>query len=270
MQISKIGLKWSEFKQLIGTILRSSGIGTFIGMIPGAGGDISAFVAYNEAKRFSRNPEVFGEGALQGVAAPEASNNATTGGAMIPLLTLGIPGDAVTAVLLGAFMIQGLQPGPLLFQNNADVVYSLFIGMILANLLIIVFGLIGIRFFVKVLSVPKEYLTPIILVLCLIGAYALNNNVFDVWVMLGSGMIGYVMQRYGFPVSPIILALILGPMAESNLRRALVMSEGSYAIFFARPISLALLILAIITLFTPLIRTWWQSRRKNRSESNAL
>lgn len=251
--INKVGLKWNEFKKLIVTILRSTGIGTFIGMIPGAGGDVACFVAYNEAKRFSKDKDQFGKGHLEGVAAPESANNATTGGAMIPLLTLGIPGDAVTAVLLGAFMVQGLQPGPMLFQNNGDIVYALFIGMLIANLLIIVCGLAGVRFFVKVLDVPKEYLTPIILVLCVIGSYALNNNFFDVWVMLGAGVIGYFMQRYGFPAAPVILALILGPMAESNLRRSLVISEGSYDIFLTRPIAAGLLALALITLLTPLI-----------------
>ncbi|GAA0357011.1 tripartite tricarboxylate transporter permease [Bacillus horti] len=264
--VSKIGLKWQEFKMILATILRSTGIGTFIGMIPGAGGDVAAFVSYNEAKRFSKRKEEFGKGSMAGVAAPESSNSATTGGAMIPLLTLGIPGDAVTAVLLGAFMVQGLQPGPLLFQNNGDVVYSLFLGMLLSNMLIIVFGLIGIRYFIKILAIPKEYLTLSILVLCVIGAYALNNNFFDVWVMLISGVIGYFMQRYGYPLSPVILALILGPMAESNLRRALTMSDGSLSIFFTRPIAATLIILAILTLFLPIVRSMLKNR-KNKKDS---
>jgi len=268
--LSKVGLKWPEFKRILPTILRSTGLGTFIGMIPAAGGDVAAFVSYNEAKRFSKKPEEFGNGSIEGVAGPETANNATTGGAMIPLLTLGIPGDAVTAVLLGAFMVQGLQPGPLLFQNHGEVVYALFIGMILANLLIIVCGLAGIRLFVKVLDVPKKFLTPTILVLCVIGSYALNNNFFDVWVMLISGIIGYFMQRYGFPASPVILALILGPMAESNLRRALVMSEGSYGIFFTRPIACTLIILAILTLFTPLFRMLWNNYKKRKENTEAI
>jgi putative tricarboxylic transport membrane protein len=251
--VEKVKLKWLEFKSLIVTILRSSGIGTFIGMIPGAGGDITAFVAYNEAKRFSKNKEEFGKGALKGVAAPEAANNSVTGGAMIPLLTLGIPGDAVTAVLLGALMVQGLQPGPMLFENNGPIVYTLFVGMLLANILILILGLAGIRIFTKVLHIPKTILTPIILVLCVVGSYSLGNSYFDVIVMFVAGVIGYFLQRYDFPASPIILGLILGPMMESNLRRSLLMSQGELDIFYTRPITAVLLGLAIVTLFSPLL-----------------
>src|SRR5690625_2855622 len=257
----KSRLKWVEFKQMIVTMVRSALIGTGIGMIPGAGADIAAFVAYNEAQRFSKNPEEFGKGKLEGVAAPEAANNGSTGGAMIPLLTLGIPGDAVTAVMLGALMVQGLRPGPLLFEQNADVVYTLFVGMFASLLIILCLGLLGIRLFIKVLLVPKEVMAPIILVLCVVGSYALGNNFFDVWVMFVSGIIGYLMLRYGFPASPVILALILGPIMESNMRRALVKSGGSFEVFFTRPISLTLLILAAITLFVPLIRSWYSRRR---------
>ena len=259
-KMEKVKLKWAEFKGLIVTILRSTGIGTIIGMIPGAGGDIAAFVAYNEAQRFSKDPESFGTGKLEGVAAPEAANNGSTGGAMIPLLTLGIPGDAVTAVMLGALMVQGLQPGPLLFEHNADIVYTLFVGMIAANLVMIGFGLLGIRLFVKVLLVPKEILAPVILVLCIVGSYALGNNFFDVWVMFLAGIIGYFMLKYDFPASPVILALILGPLMESSLRRALVMSEGSLSVLFTRPISAVLLMLALITLFVPFIKAWYAKR----------
>ncbi|MCM3763858.1 tripartite tricarboxylate transporter permease [Neobacillus niacini] len=266
--VEKVKLKWSEFKTLIGTILRSSGIGTFIGMIPGAGADISAFVAYNEAKRFSKNKEGFGKGELKGVAAPESANNSVTGGAMIPLLTLGIPGDAVTAVLLGALMVQGLQPGPMLFEANGPIVYTLFIGMLLANLLILIIGLPGIKLFTKILYVPKAVLTPIILILCTVGAYSLGNSYFDVLVMFAAGVIGYFMQRYDFPASPLILGLILGPMMESNLRRSLVMSEGSISIFFTRPISAILLIIAIITLFAPLFNKLM--KRGKGSESHKV
>jgi putative tricarboxylic transport membrane protein len=251
--IEKVKLKWYEFKRLITVILRSTGIGTFIGMIPGAGGDIASFVAYNEAKRFSKKPDEFGKGNPEGVSASEAANNACTGGAMIPLLTLGIPGDAVTAVMLGALMVQGLQPGPLLFSNHGDIVYTLFIGMLLANLLILFYGLLGIRLFVRILTIPKVVLTPIILVLCIVGSYSLGNNFFDVWVMVVAGVIGYFMHRYEFPVSPVILALILGPMLEANLRRSLVLSNGDIGILFTRPISLTLIVLAILTLFYPLI-----------------
>ncbi|MCM3759965.1 tripartite tricarboxylate transporter permease [Alkalihalobacillus oceani] len=265
--LKKVKLKWVEFRALTVTILRSSAIGTGIGMIPGAGGDIAAFVAYNEAKRFAKKTDQFGEGEIKGIAAPEAANNGSTGGAMIPLLTLGIPGDAVTAVMLGALMVQGLQPGPLLFDTNAELVYTLFVGMLAANLIILLYGMLGIRLFTKVLLVPKAFLAPIILVLCVIGSYSLNNSYFDVWVMLVSGIIGYIMLRYGFPASPVILALILGPMMEANFRRALVMSEGSYSVFFSRPISATLIILGLFTLLTPLIKSWYQSRRIDNKQS---
>jgi putative tricarboxylic transport membrane protein len=261
--IEKVKLTWSEFKRLIIVILRSSGLGIFIGFIPGAGGDIASFVAYGEAKKFSKKPEEFGKGNPEGVAAPEAANNACTGGDMIPMLTLGIPGDAVTAVMLGALMVQGLQPGPLLFTNHADIVYTLFVGMLLANLLILLYGFLGIRIFTKILSIPKVVLTPIILVLCIVGSYALGNNFFDVWIMLIAGIIGYFMNRYDISTSPVILALILGPMLEANLRRSLVLSNGDISIIFTRPISLTLIALAILTLFYPLLMKKIKGKKNN-------
>lgn len=252
--VEKTKLKWNEFKTIIGTILRSAGIGTATGVIPGAGADIAAFVAYNEAKRFAKNKEEFGNGDLRGIAAPEAAGNSVSGGAMIPLLTLGIPGDAVTAVLLGALMVQGLQPGPMLFETNGPIVYTLFVGMLVANVLIIVFGLLGIRLFTKVLYIPKSILTPIILVLCVVGSYSLGNSYFDVVVMFIAGVFGYFFKRIDIPLSPIILGLILGPMLESNFRRALGMSNGDFSIFYTRPITLVLLTMACITLFAPLFK----------------
>ncbi|WP_102348598.1 tripartite tricarboxylate transporter permease [Bacillus sp. Marseille-P3661] len=263
--INKAKLKWAEFKTLIVTILRSTGIGTFIGMIPGAGGDISAFVAYNEAKRFAKKEEKFGEGELKGIAAPEAANNGTTGGAMIPLLTLGIPGDAVTAVMLGALMVQGLQPGPLLFQHHPDVVYTLFLGMLLANIIMLIVGLLAVRWFIKVLSIPKLVIAAIILVLCVVGSYALGNNMFDVWVMLIFGIIGYFMKKHDYPASPVILALILGPMMESNFRRSLLMGNGDMSIFLSRPISATLIALAVLTLFTPIVKDYINKKREARN-----
>lgn len=251
----------SEIKRILGTAVRSAVMGTFIGIIPGAGADIAAFVSYNEAKRWSKHPEKFGTGIPEGIAAPEAGNNGVTGGAMIPLLTLGIPGDAVTAILLGALMIQGLQPGPLLFKEHGELVYTIFSGLLVGNVLMLISGLLGIRLFIKVLSVPKNILTPLIFVLCIVGSYAMNNRFFDVGVMLASGVIGYIFMKLDFPASPIILALILGPMAESNLRRSLIMSGGNYSIFFTRPISAFLLTLALITFITPFLKDF--IKRKN-------
>ncbi|GAA0321496.1 tripartite tricarboxylate transporter permease [Bacillus carboniphilus] len=247
--------KWRELKTLWVTMIRSGFIGSFIGIIPGAGADIAAFVSYNEAKRFAKKEEkdTFGKGNPKGIAAAEAANNGVTGGAMVPLLTLGIPGDAVAAVLLGALVVQGIQPGPQLFTTSADLVYTLFAGMLVANILMLIFGLSGIRLFTKILKVPKNTLAVAILVLSVVGSYAISNNFFDVYTMLGAGIIGYFMKKFGFPASPIVLALILGPMAESEMRRALVMSEGSYSIFLTRPISLTFIILAILSLVVPII-----------------
>lgn len=245
---------WADIKITWVTILRSSFIGTFIGIIPGAGGDIAAFVSYNEAKRFSKHPEKFGTGLIEAVAAPEAGNNGVTGGAMVPLLTLGIPGDSVTAILLGALMMQGLQPGPLLFKEQGAIVYTIFIGLLVANIVMLILGLAGIKIFTKIVSIPAYILTPIIFALCIVGSYAINNSFFDVQIMFISGIVGYFMNKLEFPASPIILALILGPMAEGNLRRGLVMSNGSASIFFTSPISLFFIILALITLFWPIIK----------------
>ncbi len=258
--------KWREFKALWVSIIRSSFLGSFIGIIPGAGADIAAFVAYNEAKRFStkEEKEQFGKGIPKGVASAEAANNGVTGGAMVPLLTLGIPGDAVAAVLLGALIVQGIQPGPQLFQTNGDLIYTLFAGMFLAAIFMVILGLLGIRLFTKILLVPKTILVPTILVLSVVGAYAINNNFFDVYVMVGAGIIGYFMKKYGFPASPVVLALILGPMAESEFRRSLVLSQGSYEIFYTRPIAATLIFLSILSLFAPIITKWYKERKNNQ------
>ena len=239
---------WGDIKKTFKTLCRSSVIGTGIGAIPGAGGDIAAFVAYGEAKRTSANPEKFGTGEVEGLAASESANNACSGGAMIPLLSLGVPGDAVTAVLLGAFVVQGLQPGPMLYKEHMDFVYQIFASMMLAQIAMQFIGMAGIRIFAKVILVDRAILTPSIFVLSMVGAYAMRSNIFDVYTALAFGMLGYVMQRYDYPLSPILLALILGPMAESNLRRAMVISSGDPAILFSRPIAVALMLLAVAAL----------------------
>ena len=254
ISIGRIIPPWSTFKGLIVTILRSTGLGAFIGMIPGAGADIAAFVAYNETKRFSKTPENFGKGELSAVAACEAGANGCTGGAMLPMMTLGIPGDAVTAVMLGALVLQGLQPGPLLFKDHAPLVFTLFAGMLFCYIMLLILGLGSLRIIGKIIQMPKSVLTPTILALCVVGTYALNNSVFDIGIMLFAGVIGFFMQRGGYPASPVVLALIMGPMAESNFRRALSLSNGSFDFLYTRPITLALLSVATITLLTPVIR----------------
>ena len=244
----------AQFRGLIGTLLRSSGLGAFIGAVPGAGADIAAYVSYNEAKRFSRNPENFGKGELAGVSACEAGANACTGGALLTMLTLGIPGDAVTAVMMGALTIQGLQPGPLLFKDHGELVFTLFAGMLFCYVMLLVIGLGSMRFIGRVLTMPKSVLTPLILLLCIVGTYAVNNSIFDIGIMLAAGIVGYFMQRWDFPASPVVLALIMGPMAEASFRRALSLSGGSYDFLWTRPITVVLLGIALVTLLLPILR----------------
>lgn len=263
-KVDRVFPSLQDLKRIWPGILRSGTIGTFIGITPGAGSDIGAFVAYNEAKRFSKHPEKFGTGIPEGIAAPEAGNNGVTGGAMVPMLTLGIPGDSVTAIMLGALILQGLQPGPLLFTENASLVYTIFAGFFIVNVFVLILGLLGIRIFTKVISIPSYYLMPVIVVLCVFGSYAINNNFFDVIVMFVSGIIGYFMHKINVPASPIILALILGPMAERELRKSLIMSDGDYSILFTRPISVLFISLAIITLFMPMIKKWVRHHKQKR------
>lgn len=238
---------WKEFKGTLKETLRGSIIGTLIGMLPGAGATMCAFIAYGETKRASKHPERFGTGELNGVASPEAANNAVTGGAMIPMMTLGIPGDAVTAVLLTAFIIQGLQPGPLLFTEHMDMVYPIFAGLALSNLMMLVMGLALLRFTSAITYVKKEVLVPIVAIFGIVGAFAMSGSVYEMGVTLFFGILGYILERYGFPTIPLCLALILGPITENSLRQAMIISKGDVTIFFTRPICLIVLILTVIS-----------------------
>ncbi|MDU6127772.1 MAG: tripartite tricarboxylate transporter permease, partial [Veillonella sp.] len=260
--IGSLLLPWQTLRRIALTILRSSGLGVFIGMIPGAGADIAAFVAYNETRRFSKTPENFGKGEIKAVASCAAGANGCTGGALLPMLTLGIPGDAVTAIMLGALTLQGMQPGPLMFTDHGDMVYTLFVGMIFCYFMLLVLGLLSLKVIGNVVKIPGNILTPMILALCVVGTYALNNSLFDVGIMLIAGVVGYFMQKGGYPASPVVLALIMGPMAESNFRRALSLSGGSLDFLYTRPITLALLTLAAFTLLTPIIRKIMRLRRQ--------
>jgi len=253
-QVKNIIPRWAEIKSVLKTMVKSALIGTFIGAVPGTGCDIAAFVSYGEARRSSKHPEKFGTGILEGVAAPETGNNGATGGAMIPMLTLGVPGDAVTAVLMGALTIHNLQPGPLLFRDHPEVVYPIFAGMILAQFVMLGVGLGGVRIFASLINIDRRILTPIIFLLCVVGSYAMRFSFFDVGVSLIIGIIAYFMNYYGFPASPILLALILGPMVEQNLRRSLIISHGDFTIFFTRPISAAFIIIGIFIMITSYYR----------------
>ncbi len=245
---------FKELKRLALVIIPSSFLGTFIGVIPGTGGAIASFLAYNEAKRWSKEPETFGKGNLAGIAAPEAANNGTTGGAMVPLLTLGIPGDVVTAVMLGALMLIGLRPGPLLFKEHPDVVNAIFAGLLLANVLILLLGILSVRVFPKVLQVPPAILFPVIFTLCFLGAFSLNNSLYDMLIALIFGVIGYVMRKNGFPTAPVVLGVILGPIAEDVLARALLISHGDWTVLFRAPIALFFYGISMLSLIYSLRR----------------
>ena len=245
---------WSDLKESLPVSVLCGFIGTFIGCIPAAGADIAAWVSYDAAKKRSKHPEQFGTGCVEGIAAPEAGNNGDTSGALVPMLTLGVPGDATAAVLIGALTLQGLQPGPALFTEHMDIMNRIFASTLVANTLMLIFGLLLIRMFVKVIQLKPYILTPVIFVLCILGSYALRNNLFDVGIMLAAAFVGYFFIRLDIPIAPIVLALILGPMAESSLRRSLLMSEGNFLIFVTRPISAAFLLLALISLLWPFFR----------------
>ena len=235
-----------DIKKTMPTMLKSSAIGAFIGAIPGTGGAIASFISYNEAKRCKKQGDKFGEGEIKGIAAPESANNGATAATLIPLLTLGIPGDVVAATLLGAFTMHGLVVGPKLFTNSGPVVYAILIGCVIAQIIMFVQGKYLLKIFVKITHIPQELLTAILVVLCCAGAFAIGNSNVDVYVMLIFGAIAYFMQKLDFPPVPIVLGMVLGPVAESNLRNALVMSEGSWSIFIKRPICLAFIVLTFV------------------------
>ncbi|MEA5033256.1 MAG: tripartite tricarboxylate transporter permease, partial [Sphaerochaeta sp.] len=235
-------------------LIRSSLIGLGIGILPGIGGSTSNIIAYSVAKNSSKHPEKFGTGIADGLLASEASNNASVGGAMIPLLTLGIPGDGATAILLGGFMLHGMQPGPLLFQTNGDTVYHIFASMILGTFFMAILMWAGMRMFVKILKVPTHILIPLIVVLCSIGAYALSNRVFDMWGLILFGILGLAMSKFKIPVPPFILGFILEGALETNLRRGLEYSNGNVMDVFTRPISAVFLILTVLSLGSTIIK----------------
>ena len=245
-------LSWKELFKMKFLMLKASVIGTLVGCIPGAGGTIATFIAYDNAKSGSKHPEKFGKGSLEGVAAPEAANNGSVGGALVPLLTLGIPGSASTAVLIGALMIHKLNPGPQLFDKEPGLVYGIFISLFFANIFMFFVGLLGNKVWIKIIAAPKSLLYPIILALSFIGSYFIQNSIFDVGICIAFGILGWLMKRGDFPTAPVILGLILGKMIEENLRLSLV--KGEWLDFFTRPGSLIIIILALVSFFLPYIK----------------
>jgi putative tricarboxylic transport membrane protein len=250
------GISWKEFWGQFVNMVRSTLIGTGVGILPGIGGGVSNIVAYTAAKNQSRYPEKFGTGVIDGIVASETANNAVTGGALIPLLTLGIPGDAGTAMLLAALMVQGVIPGPMLFRTNIRLIYAIFAIMITANLIMLVVEFFGLPLFLKVLVVPKHILFPVVLAMCAVGAYASNNRVFDVWSIIIFAVVGYGMSKFRYPVSPFILGYILGSIFELNLRRALMITRGNYLAFFSKPIAAGAFIVTALFLAFILVRRY--------------
>ena len=262
--VSKIIPPWAMVRKYLPLSLRTSVLGVGIGALPGAGGDIAALMAYDHAKRSVKNPsKPFGQGAYEGLVAPESANNAAVGGAYVPMLTLGIPGDAVTAVIIGALYIHGLKPGPMLMIETPHLFWFTVGALVLANIFLLIFGLTGIKLFAKVVETPKPILLPIILVLSAVGAYSINNNPVDVYWMLAFGVFGYFLKMYGFPVGPVILGMILGPLMDSSYRQAML-STGEDPLlfiteFFTSPVS-ALLVAALVFTLVSQTKAWKRLR----------
>lgn len=249
-------MRFSEYIKCWRTLLRGSIIGVVLGAIPGLGATPASFLSYSEARRKSAHPERFGTGEIEGVAAAEAGNNGVAGSTLIPLLSLGIPGDVVTAILLGAFMIHDLKPGPLLFQENLDIVYALFLGILASSPLLFICGKIAIRVFAKITEVPRQLLFPGVFAFCLYGTYAVNSSMFDVGIMLGMGVLGYVMHLCAVPAAPFVIAFIFGPMVEDSFRQSLITSDNNPMIFFSSPITIVFWLLTLASI----VFAWKQSK----------
>jgi putative tricarboxylic transport membrane protein len=263
-KVDSLGDTWPtlrDYWNLKFLTLRSTFIGTLIGIFPGAGATIASFISYDFARRLSRTPEAFGKGSSEGVAAAEAANSGSVGGAMVPLLTLGIPGSATTAVLIGAMMIHRLTPGPQLFLSDPGLIYGIFAAMLLANVVLLAVGLAGSRLWIKVTVVPRKVLFTLITMMAVIGSFAVRNSMFDVLCCLGFGILGWILRRYGYPLAPVILGMVLGSIAETNFRRAIMMDGAE--VFLNRPISATMLVLAALSFCLPLISAH-RTRRRER------
>jgi putative tricarboxylic transport membrane protein len=249
----RLWLTRDEWKRSIGPIWRGGVIGFIIGVLPGAGGTIASILSYTTEKRLSKNPDEFGKGAIEGVAGPESANNSDTAGAMVPLLSLGIPGGGATAVLLGAFIMYGIQPGPLLFQNNPKLVWGLIDSMYVGNVMLLILNLPLIGLFVRLLYIPAGILYPLIVSISVIGAYAINGSMVDLYLILFFGVVGYVFDKLDIPVAPLVLSLVLGGMMEQSFRQAMTISGGNPKIFVNSGITITLVVLSILSILTPFI-----------------
>lgn len=244
-------------------ILRGAVIGFVIGVLPGAGATLASFLSYATESKLTKHPEELGTGAIEGLAGPEAANNAAAAGSLVPMMTLGVPGSGTTAVLLGAFMMYGVQPGPLLFQEQPRLAWGVIASMYIGNVMLVVLNTLFIPTFVRIMKIPSTLLLPVILVLSIVGAYSLQNSMVDVWIMIAAGIGGYLIKKYKYPATTLILGLVLGPLAEVNFVRSLSISQGELSVFFTRPISLVLLLIGIASVFSPLFKNWamkgWQA-----------
>lgn len=253
-QLGRVVPTFKEIKDLTPVALLSALIGIIIGVIPGTGADIAGLVAWDQSRRIAKKPQEYGQGSLEGLTASTTANNACLGGALTTMMALGLPGDSVTAVLIGAFIMYGVQPGPIMFRDNASFVHMVITLMVLANIAFLAVGFFASKILTKFLSLPQYFIWATIIILSLIGSYAINNSAFDLLIVFISGVAGFAFRLLDVPLGPIVLALILGPMAEANMRRALILSQGSFAIFFTRPISLVLIVLSVISLLTSTLK----------------
>lgn len=249
-----------DYRKVWKTILRSSGIGTFIGILPAEGATVASMIGYNEARRWSKTPEEFGKGSVEGIAGSEAANNSATGGAMVPTLALGIPGSPTAAVILAGLMVHGLQPGPTMFTEQAEFAYAIFWAMLLVNVTFIFVGLFGAKLFARVTFVPVQILWPIVFTFSIVGAYALDQSMLDVYIALAAGVIGYFMRRFGYSVVPLAIGLILGGMLEKRLGQSLIMLDDQWWLMLTRPLSLLFFTLTILALFGPYVWRLFKQR----------
>jgi putative tricarboxylic transport membrane protein len=269
-KIKGFGFSVKEFLSQTKNFIVASLIGVGIGILPGIGGGTSNILAYGAIRGISQYPEKFGTGVIDGVVASETANNATIGGAMVPLLTLGIPGDTITAVLLGAFMVHGLQPGPMLFRSNPQLIYSIFAALIISNFMMIVIEFGFMRGFVRLLRIPKYILLPLVLVLCAIGAFSANNRIFDIWVLLAFGIIGVLLSRANYPQAPVILGFILGPFVETYLRRGMQFTRGNFWAFFQSPLACAFILIGVIIIAVNVYKYFSAFRRGKIAEMDGV
>ncbi len=253
VKIGRIYPTKQDLKESAKPIVRGSLLGFFIGVLPGAGATLASFFSYIMEKKISRHPEKFGKGAIEGVAAPESANNGASGGAMVPLLTLGIPGSGTTAILMGALIMYNVQPGPLLFDEHPQVAWGLIASMFIGNLMLLILNMPLVRVFAKIMETPPKYLIPFIIAISFFGVYAVQVNTFDLFLLIACGVCGYFLAKNDFPLAPLVLGLVLGPMIENNMRRALTSSNGDWSVFVTHPISLLFLVIAALWLLIPIL-----------------